>query len=134
MARRARSKFSPSHLIFGAVLLLLLAGAGFFFFSGNDSGFRTLPVLEVEAYLENANSLRGNTYRLEGTINHSLAWSSTVGRLFSVQVGAGRDARLVPVLIPAELNDINVQRGQDFQLKIEVVENGLLRVLEMEKS
>jgi len=134
MARRARSQFSAVHLILGAFILLLIAGAGFFFFSGNDSSYRTLPVLEVEAYLENANSLRGNTYRLEGTINHSLAWSSTIGRLFSVQVGVGRDARLVPVLIPSELNDVNVQRGQGFQLKIEVVEDGLLRVLEMEKS
>jgi hypothetical protein len=49
-------------------------------------------------------------------------------------VGTGRNAWLVPVLIPAELNEINVQRGQSFQLKIEVVENGLIRVLEMEKS
>ncbi|MEM1158793.1 MAG: hypothetical protein AAGH72_11130 [Verrucomicrobiota bacterium] len=134
MARRARSHFSPVHLTLGAVLLLLIAGAGYLFLAGNDSNFRTLPVLEVEAYLENANSLRGNTYRLKGTINHSLAWDSAVGRLFSVQVGVGRNARLVPVLIPAQLNDINVQRGQDFQIKIEVVENGLLRVLEMEKS
>ncbi|MEM6885190.1 MAG: hypothetical protein AAF571_09165 [Verrucomicrobiota bacterium] len=134
MARRARSQFSPVHLILGAVVLLLIAGVGFFFLSGNESSYRTLPLLDAEAYLENANSLRGNTYRLEGTINHSLAWDSAVGRLFSLQVGTGRDTRLVPVLIPAELNDINVQRGQDFQLKIEVVENGLLRVLEMEKS
>ncbi len=134
MARRARSQFSPVHLILGLLMLLVIAAGGFYLFSGTDSSYRTLPNLEVEAYLENANSLRGNTYRLEGTINHSLAWSSTIGRLFSVQVGVGRNARLVPVLIPADLNDVNVQRGQAFQLKIEVVENGLLRVLEMEKS
>lgn len=134
MARRARSQISPVHLILGVFILIAIGGAGVYLFSGNDSSFRTLPELQVEAYLENANSLRSNTYRLEGTINHSLAWSSSIGRLFSVQVGSGRNARLVPVLIPADLNDINVQRGQKFQLKIEVVENGLLRVLEMEKS
>lgn len=108
--------------------------AAYFFVQTEDTSFRTLPELQVEAYLENANSLRGNTYKLEGVINHSLAWSSSFGRLFSVQVDQSRDEYLVPVLIPADLNDTNIQRGQKFVMKIEVVENGLLRVLEMDKS
>ncbi|MEM6820449.1 MAG: hypothetical protein AAF558_00720 [Verrucomicrobiota bacterium] len=134
MSRRARSRFSPLHVILGLGFLGILMLAAYFFVQTEDTSFRTLPELQVEAYLENANSLRGNTYKLEGVINHSLAWSSSFGRLFSVQVDQSRDEYLVPVLIPADLNDTNIQRGQKFVMKIEVVENGLLRVLEMDKS
>lgn len=135
MARRAQSRFSIWHILLGAAGLGILAVFGSWVFFSNDEGsFRTLPELEVRDYLDNANSLRGNTYRLEGVVNHSLAWSSSFGRLFSVRVGEGSDSRLVAVLIPRELNAMNVQRGQRFIFRIEVVENGLLRVSEMEKA
>jgi len=135
MARRAQSRFSIWHLIFGVAGLVGLVVLGSWVLFSNDEGsFRTLPELEVRDYLENANSLRGNTYRLEGVVNHSLAWSSSFGRLFSVRVGEGTESRLVAVLIPSELNSMNVQRGQRFVFRIEVVENGLLRVSEMEKA
>lgn len=134
MARRARSSFSTSHLVFAVILLAVFIGGAFLLLSRQDDSFRTLPDLEPSAYLENANSLRGNTYKLSATIDHSLAWSSVTGRLFSVRVNNGRETILLPMLIPPTLNDINVQRGQNFLFKIEVVDKGLIRVLEMRKS
>ncbi len=118
----------------GVGTILLLSVVMHFVFSQSKSTYRTTPVLNVEDYLDNANSLRGNTYRLEGIVQHSLAWSSSYGRLFSVEVEEGRRAVLVPLLIPSELNAVNVQRGQRFVFQLEVVENGMLRVLSMEKS
>ena len=37
-------------------------------------------------YLNNANSLRGNVYKVKGQITQSLGYSRAKGRLFSVEV------------------------------------------------
>jgi len=135
MVRRAQKNISGVHLAVGCGLVILLAGVGYFIIQPTvTSPYRTLPELNVSSYLENANSLRGNTYQMKGMIQHSLAWSSGFGRLFSIRVDSGNGEQLVPVLIPAALNDINVQRGQEFLFKLEVVEAGLLLVSEMQKS
>ena len=40
---------------------------------------------------------------------------------------------MVPVLIPSEFNHVNVQKGQQFQFRVEVDEHGMLRVKSMDK-
>jgi hypothetical protein len=54
-------------------------------FSHASDPYRTLQPLNVAGYLDNANSLRGNVYRVTGTIWNSLGWSPTAGRIFSVE-------------------------------------------------
>ena len=93
--------------------------------------FRTIAPLPVPAYLENANSLYGNVYKLDGTIAKSLQWSSTSGRLFSVEVN-GSD--VVPVLVPEQFNQVNIERGQRFIFKIKVEDKGVLRVEDVKKA
>lgn len=132
MARRSRSSFNPVWLIGGLVLLLLAFGVGGFLLSTSGEAFRTTAPLEVQAYLENSNSLRGNTYRVEGEVLNQLGYSPSMGRLISVQIGATSD--VVPMLIPATLSHVNIQRGQRFIFKIEVTENGILRALDLTKA
>ncbi len=93
--------------------------------------FRTMTALPVQDYLENANSLRGNVYKLDGTISKSLEWSPTAGRLFSVEVN-GND--VIPVLVPSQFNQVNIERGQHFIFKIEVGEKGILRAQDVKKA
>ena len=87
--------------------------------------------MDVAAYLDNANSLRGNVYKVSGTVDAALAWSPADGRLFSVVADGGTD--MLPLLVPPEFNHINVQKGQRFSFKIEVGDKGILKAEDMRK-
>ena len=108
MARRASSSVPPA-LIIGALILLagVLVGGWFIYHTVSDP-YRTLAPLDVPAYLDNANSLRGNTYKVSATISNQLAWSPTAGRLYAVEVE--NRGEILPILIPAQFNDINIQK------------------------
>ena len=54
---------------------------GYFLYNTASDPYRTLTALDTEAYLQNSNSLRGNTYKLRGTIADSLAMVAIGGAL-----------------------------------------------------
>ncbi|MES2308850.1 MAG: hypothetical protein V4507_08325 [Verrucomicrobiota bacterium] len=134
MARRASAQQSPIVLILVLLVVVGLGVGGFFIFRKNNEPFRTHQSMDVGIYLENANSLRGNTYKVEAVIQNSLAWAPARGRLFSVEVDVSNGKEMLPLLIPAELNNVNVQKGQRYFFKIEVVQDGVLLVKEMTKA
>lgn len=134
MARRASAQQNPIILFILLLVVMGLGVGGFFIFRKNNEPFRTLQSIDVAVYLENANSLRGNSYKIEAVIQNSLAWAPARGRLFSVEVDTSTGKEMIPILIPAELNSVNVQKGQRFFFKIEVVQEGVLLVKEMTKA
>lgn len=103
-----------------------------FFINTSSTPFRTTPELDVGAYMDNANSLRGNVYRIKGEVNESLAWSPTSGRLFAVSVQSGDE--IIPVLVTTEFNNINMQKGQVFVFLLEVDDKGILRTKNLIKA
>lgn len=133
MARRASSSVHPLWIVAVLVLLAGAIGGGYLLFGRVNDPYRTIAALDVPSYLENSNSLRGNTYKVTGTIMNSLAWSASAGRLFSVEVGSGSATDVLPVLIPVEFNHVNIQKGQKFILKIEVDEKGILKARDLRK-
>ena len=132
MGRRARST-PPAGLLIAAlaVLLLLIAGGGYFL-GGSGAPYRTAPGFPVEEYLANSSSLRGNSYRLTGAVLNSIAWSQESGRLISVEP-TGSDSP-IPVVVPAELGEVNIQKGQRFHFLVEVREKGILYAKDLTKS
>ncbi len=134
MPRRASSKLNPGWFVAVAFLAAAAIAGGYFLMSKVNDPYRTINTLDVLAYLENANSLRGNTYRVTGTVWNSLGWSPTAGRLFAVEVGVGKHGDLLPLLVPAALNHVNLQKGQRFTFEVEVVEGGVLRVKSLRKE
>jgi len=98
MARKKSSSRSKSLLPIAAGFFVLIA-LGFVFLGSKDkSTHRTVPALDVAGYLQNSNSLRGNTYKLEGKVAESLAWSPDSGRLIAIEV----DNEIIPVLVTAD--------------------------------
>ena len=132
MPRRASSRTHPIWLVAALILLAGVLGGGAYLWQTISDPYRTLAPMDVPAYLENANSLRGNIYKTTGTIDNALAWSPTQGRLFSVTADGGGN-EVLPVLIPPEFNHVNVQKGQRFSFKIEVGDKGVLKVDDMKK-
>jgi hypothetical protein len=76
--------------------------------------------------LENANGLRGNVYKIDGVVLNSLAWVPAKGRLYSFEIKNGTRTDVVAVMIPAQFNSLNLQKGQRFWVKLEVGTGGVL--------
>jgi len=134
MARRANFSISPVWII-GLILLIIAAiEVGYILLRKINNPYRTTTTLNVPAYLENSNSLRGNTYKVIGTIWNSLAWSPTAGRLFSVEIETTAGVSVLPVLIPAQFNYVTIEKGQRFIFQIEVDEKGILKTKDLSKA
>lgn len=123
MARRKNSSIRPLWLLFAAGLILIAFFGSRFFLAAGADPYRTVAVLDVPSYLENANSLRGNVYKAEGEVSNALAWSPTAGRLIAVDV----EKDVIPVLVTPEFNAINIQKGQKFRFVLEVDPKGVLK-------
>ena len=133
MARRASFSIHPAWVL---VVILLIGGAigiGYFLVGKVNDPYRTTTALNVPAYLENSNSLRGNTYKVTGMVWNSLGWSPTAGRLFSIEVESPTGTDVLPVLIPAEFNHVNIQKGQRFIFRIVVNDKGILETKQLNK-
>jgi zona occludens toxin (predicted ATPase) len=134
MARRASFAIHPLWIV--AVLLLAIGAisVGNYLVGRVNDPYRTLATLDVPAYLENSNSLRGNSYKISGSIWNYLSSSTKEGRLFSVEVNNGSATEVLPVLVPGEFNNINIQKGQHFNFSVEVDEKGILTVKGLTKA
>lgn len=107
----------------------LVASSYFLVFHNNsDVSFRKIERLDPNLYYENANSLRGNTYRIDAEIDSSLGSPPSSGRLFSVVVKDARENSpvILPVLIPPSLGSLTIEKGQHYYLKVKVDERGML--------
>ena len=136
MSRQKKSQGLPPWLI---VLLILLTAVGGYYGlhqSGGDASLRTIEELDTSIYYDNANSLRGNTYKIDAEIDSALGNSPTKGRLFSVvlkkQTQSGAPV-VLPVLVPTTLSSLTIQKGQHYLMKVKVIEDGLLKVEEANK-
>jgi hypothetical protein len=140
MSRHKKSRGLPPWLI---LLLLLIVGVvGYWSLRQGvgESSLRTTEELDPALYYDNANSLRGNTYKIDAEIDSSLGNSPSKGRLFSVvlkqpgkQALKGAPPVILPVLVPPVLGSLTIQKGQHYLMKVKVVEDGLLKVEEARK-
>jgi hypothetical protein len=130
MARRASSSVHPVWMLVAAALLVAALAAGYVLFGKLSDPYRTMTPLPVEDYLKNSNSLRGNVYKLEAKVTQSLEWSPTAGRLFSVDA----DGEELPILVPPQFNNVNIERDQQFFFKIEVSDKGILKAQDVKKK
>lgn len=132
MARRSRKSSNSTWVLLTGILIAIGFVGAIFLFQGSNEPNRTTAELDVRSYLDNANSLRGNVYRIQGEVVNSLAWSPTAGRLIAITPPDKTD--VLPVLVPTTLNHINIQKGQRFDFLLEVDEKGLLKTKTLTKA
>lgn len=114
-------------IVVAALLFRLIAGD---MFGGGEGGARNAntnaSALNLVTYRDNGNSLRGNVYRVEGRVEETLRWTPDRGRLISFEA---QDATLsipVPVLVPEDFSNINIERGSELDLVVRVDRDGTL--------
>src|SRR5690606_4426307 len=95
MARRASSGISMGQIagiafailgffvIAGLIVMLVMGDflGGSSGQTGGTAGPRSAAPLDLDRYITDANSLRGNVYRIEGKVEETLRWTSDRGRL-----------------------------------------------------
>ncbi len=108
--------------VIAAMLYRIVASGG----GGGGGGHSSAVSLSAAEYLENANSLRGNVYRVRGTIEERLKWTPDRGRLISLEIEDGATSSPVPVLIPQEFAHVNIDRGAEMAFVVKVGRDGLL--------
>lgn len=129
MARRASASVPTGKLAAAAGAVVGVLVLGYVVLGSAQDPFRTSSPFPVKEYLENANSIKGNSYRLEALVDKTLEVAPAVGRLFSVETGGD----MLPVLVPASLNGTNIERGQKLHFRVQVNEVGLLVASEIRK-
>lgn len=125
MPRRASSGISPTVLIAGVVVLAAAFFGGKALMAKKKETFAGTTNLAVEDFLENGNSLRGNEYLIEGTVDEKLRWTPDRGQVVSVKVkGEGR-TEMIGVEIPPDLAGVNIEREQRYAFKVRVRQGGI---------
>jgi hypothetical protein len=133
MSRQRKSRGFPVWMLILVVALVTVAGYAAFRHGDGTSSLRTIEELDPELYYANANSLRGNTYRIDAEIDSSLGNSPTKGRLFSVRLRGGSGKIILPVLVPVGLSSLTIQKRQHYLMKVKVADGGFLLVEEARK-
>ena len=128
MGRRASSTVNPAWFAIAAVVVVAVIAGGWALKGTVADPYRTLAPFPMVEYLQNSNSLRGNTYKVDGVVGEQLHYSKSA-RLISVEVNGDP----VSIIVPAELRDVNVQKGQRLLFKVEVGDKGVLKAVGVKK-
>jgi hypothetical protein len=129
MGRRASSSVNPAWFVIVAIVVAGAIAGGWALKGRVTDPFRTLAPFPAADYLENSNSLRGNVYKIDALVGDQLGFSNNT-RLISVEV----NGEPVSIIIPPELRDMNVQKGQRLLFKVEVGDKGILKALDLKKA
>lgn len=134
MARRASKSLNPVWLASTVLLVAAGIGGGFYFFGQKGDPYRAIETLNPRDILENANSLRGNVYKIECTVQTLLEWDPNYGKVISVEVTQDGVVYPLPIYFPQKLNEVNVQKGQKIHIKLRVDRGGVLVAEEVDKT
>lgn len=114
-------------IVVAALLFRLIAGD---MFGGSESGSggasSKATALNLVTYRDNGNSLRGNIYRVEGRVEETLRWTPDRGRLISFEANDATLSIPVPVLVPEDFSNVNIERGSELNLVVRVDRDGTL--------
>lgn len=125
MARRASSSLHPGVFLGIAAAVVVAIVACQSLFKKKKPGFGDVSPLNVEDFLENGNSLRGNEYSIEGKIDEKLRWTPNRGQIVSLRVATKGGDELIGIEIPPNFNNLNVEREQRYAMRVKVRQGGI---------
>ena len=134
MARRARQGVNPIQIALIAIALVAVAGLLWLAIGRSGDSMRSVSELDIAEYVTKGDSMGGTQWRVTGTVAEKIRWTPDRGQLvsFSVEAGAGQES--LAVLIPADFNDMSINVGDRFTIKVEVGDKTLLVANEIVRS
>lgn len=125
MPRRASSGPNVGVIIGIIAVVAAAAFAGKMVFSQKSTQTLDGTKLDMPSAVENANSLRGNEYVVEGKIDDQLRWDPDHGQVISLRVASGDTGEFLAIEIPPSLSDINIEREQNYAFRVRFREGGI---------
>ena len=125
MPRRASSGINPGIVIAAVVFIILVAAGGKLLIGRKATGFKNVRPLDVEAFLENGNSMRGNEYSVKGTVDEKLRWTPDRGQVISLKVETKKGTEFIGIEIPPQFNHFNIEREQRYAFKVRIRKGGI---------
>ena len=125
MARRASSRPNPAIILGAAAAIVVAVFAGKSLLGRKTTAFADVSPLRIEDLLENGNSLRGNEYVVQGTIDEKLQWTPDRGQVVSVRVDTPAGDEFIGIEIPAEFNSLNIDTRQKYAFKVKFRQGGI---------
>ncbi|MFM2241763.1 MAG: hypothetical protein RLZ97_618 [Verrucomicrobiota bacterium] len=126
MPRRASSGPKATTIVaIIAVIAVLFFGGKFLLGGKAREGKISGTPLDMEMFVENANSLRGNSYTVEGTIDGKLQWTTDRGQVISLKVDSPGGPHFIGIEIPQDLAAVNIEREQSYQFLVRIRDGGI---------
>lgn len=125
MPRRASSSIHPGIIGVAVVALVLLIMGGRILIGDKSSSLGNLPALDVQQMLENANSMRGNEYLVDGQVNEKLLWTPDRGQFISLRVDSPGGEEVIGVEIPPEFDNLNIETRQNYSIRVRIRDGGI---------
>lgn len=130
MARRASSGASSSQIVLIIAAVTILAGAAWFFMNRTPSASDS-PSLPIQSFLDDANSMYGSTYAVEGEINEKFPPATGGDVLLSLKVDNNGQNAFIPIRIPAANTFGNLTVRQSYSFEVTIGEGGLPTAVEV---
>lgn len=123
MPRRASKGNNPIILIIFSLIVIALFAVAVTFLTQKKAAYSQFPHLPVRDAMENGNSLRGNSYRIEGKIEERWVKTSFEGIHLSVEESGQRHP--VFIKIPNDLEHPNLEREKSYSFSVEIGPGGI---------
>ena len=123
MGRRASSSLNAIAIVGIIVVIAIVVGVGALMLNRKSETFTDVPPLHITEALENANSLRGNEYRVEGKVE--ARWIRDSGEGLSLLVEDNGGTQPLFIMIPPDVEHVNIEREQRYAFKIRFGEGGI---------
>ena len=130
---RGKKSQTKLYLIIAGVALCALA-VGYFLMSntGNDR-YRTLESVQYNEVLDNHERLIGASFKIEGTVDAELGTEIAEGKLVTFRDPNSRD--VLPILLSSSVLDGKIlNKGQKYQMEVEVLRGGLVSAKHIQKQ
>jgi len=122
MARRASSGVNTQALLSGVAILAIALGGGYWFLNREPEGFKAETV-NVAQYRDNQNALVGNEVKATGTLVDRRNEGDS--QMIALKVQEDGKARFLPILVPNDLNKVNLNLQQDYSFLLRFNSDGL---------
>lgn len=130
MARRASSGPNFTAIIGIAAFLIVAFFGAKYFMKGGQGKIKGATPLSISDFLENGNSLRGNEYLVQGTVDQRYPRDN--GQLVSLLVNDSED--IIGIEVPSSFNNLNIERQQKLSIKVRFRDGGVPVATQIERQ
>ena len=119
--------------IVSSLLILVIVGVvGYFAYQYLSDPYRTLKPFPMDTYLSDYRSMTGVKFKADLKVSAVLGTPADSGRLLVFTFL--NDNRSLVVLIPPKMNGLYFEKGENYQLSLDVREGGLVYADSCEKE